>query len=503
MEASQAIKHIKFIRPGSIETKEQENMIKTYANSLWTDLGKNSNNNNNNNNNIDEFKSEVKVEQKDDDPTGLKIYPNLSKEQLKIVKDAKYPELIILCGLPASGKTLFTTLINTINIQQHNNLAKNGNKMYIEWTIANQDRLGKRDDVELFCKNWLKNKIGRKVGLIIDRCNVTVKERKYWIDLLFKPKKCILIHFNIDVNICIERAQKRKNHETLINKNEGNIIRSFNKNFQIPKLNEGYTKIYEIKNTNDLVKCCIELGCDESLIKHYIPTKFFKFPRTHHLWNTGSATRDDIILDNNFSGLFYGKNAKNIIVTEKIDGSNLGISLGKNYEPICQHRGSLITYNTSIEYKGLKKWLDMNAKFLCEILKPEQHILFGEWCQLKHSIHYNKLPNYFIVFDIYDKYIGKFYSRNKLERLCKGKFPLTKVICIQKFNNKDELEYLLENTKSLYNNDVNIEGLYLKIDDDVNEINIHRCKLVRSEFTQNITSHFMHHKTQFNSIDFS
>ena len=80
--------------------------------------------------------------------------------------------------------------------------------------------------------------------------------------------------------------------------------------------------------------------------------------------------------------MIYGKNSKECIITEKIDGSNLGISLNSNYDIICQHRGSIITYETSIEYTRLKNWIDNHSKILCEILTPQRDILFGEWCQV-------------------------------------------------------------------------------------------------------------------------
>jgi len=44
------------------------------------------------------------------------------------------------------------------------------------------------------------------------------------------------------------------------------------------------------------------LGADEEIVKEHhalITGKwiFYKFPRTKHLWNTGSATEDDLFVD--------------------------------------------------------------------------------------------------------------------------------------------------------------------------------------------------------------
>ena len=161
------------------------------------------------------------------------------------------------------------------------------------------------------------------------------------------------------------------------------LARSFYSKFEKPTLKEGYQKIIHITNNNELLNyLCNDFGCDLSIIRHYIPCQFFKFPRTKHLWDTGAATRDDIIMSPKECELIYGSKSVECIITEKIDGANLGISLNSNYEIICQHRGSIITYATSKEYSRLKTWLENHTKILCEILTPQRDILFGEWCQV-------------------------------------------------------------------------------------------------------------------------
>ena len=45
------------------------------------------------------------------------------------------------------------------------------------------------------------------------------------------------------------------------------------------------------------------------------------------------------------------------------------------------------------------------------------YILFGEWMAAKHSIHYNKLPDTFIAFDLYDQTQGKFLSHQSFRTI--------------------------------------------------------------------------------------
>ena len=64
-----------------------------------------------------------------------------------------------------------------------------------------------------------------------------------------------------------------------------------------------------------------------------LPSGLFKFPRTHHLLNTGgtAVTRDDLVLEPNDLSAFVGS-GREVIAEEKIDGANLGFSLSKNFE---------------------------------------------------------------------------------------------------------------------------------------------------------------------------
>lgn len=76
LTAEQAIDHIRSVRPGSIETKEQEEFIKRYAGFLWSQA-----------NGVEEAEEESKVDvELEADPTGLDVYPELSSAQKKVCR---------------------------------------------------------------------------------------------------------------------------------------------------------------------------------------------------------------------------------------------------------------------------------------------------------------------------------------------------------------------------------------------------------------------------------
>ena len=51
---------------------------------------------------------------------------------------------------------------------------------------------------------------------------------------------------------------------------------------------------------------------------------FHKFPRTPHIYNLGSATRADLLLDKTDADIFL---TNEITIEEKIDGANLGLRM--------------------------------------------------------------------------------------------------------------------------------------------------------------------------------
>jgi atypical dual specificity phosphatase len=91
-------------------------------------------------------------------------------------------------------------------------------------------------------------------------------------------------------------------------------------------------------------------GCVPNAMVADTPAGFFKFPRTHHLIDTGGSamTRDDLLVDKKRKQLFIGPNAKLVSVQEKVDGANLGISIDKDYNIILQNRSHYVTSATGM-----------------------------------------------------------------------------------------------------------------------------------------------------------
>lgn len=165
-------------------------------------------------------------------------------------------------------------------------------------------------------------------------------------------------------------------------------------------------------------------------------------------------------------------------------GANLGISITEDYKIIYQNRSHYVTADEESQWKGLDKWREAHRS-IWNVLTAET-ILFGEWVAYKHSIHYTKLPGYFIAFDIYDKKKGKFLSRGERDKVLEGsEIPVVKLIGEGVFSKEQYLNFL--ETDSAYT-EGKVEGVYARMDngDHLEK----RGKVVRPDFIQNIDVHW-------------
>lgn len=152
----------------------------------------------------------------------------------------------------------------------------------------------------------------------------------------------------------------------------------------------------------------------------------YKFPRTRHLFDAGGSgvSRDDLLMDKGEEQQFYcsvkkgkHKNDPVVVVEEKVDGANLGISIGNDMEVCVQNRSHFINSSTHKQFSTIDSWVEEHREGLVRLLEPGRHVLFGEWLYAKHSIHYTRLPDKFLGFDIFDRYLDVFYSSSERNRL--------------------------------------------------------------------------------------
>ena len=173
-----------------------------------------------------------------------------------------------------------------------------------------------------------------------------------------------------------------------------------------------------------------------------------------------------------------------VTVEEKVDGANLGLSFDAHGNIRAQNRGAYLHLPGSGQWKKLGEWLALHTDALFEHLS-DRFILFGEWCYAQHSIFYDRLPDWFLAFDIYDREAGRFLATTRRDRLL-GEMHISKVPDIARGRfTYSEIQKLLSQSK-LTNQPA--EGIYLRIDhgDWLEQ----RAKLVRPAFIQAVEQHW-------------
>ena len=139
-----------------------------------------------------------------------------------------------------------------------------------------------------------------------------------------------------------------------------------------------------------------------------------------------------------------------------------------------------------------------------------RYIMYGEWMYAKHTVYYDKLPHYFLEFDIFDRDEQIFLSTERRHEMLKN-LPVVSVPVLKTgtFQNKEDLISLLGKSNYISENktqtlrqtseklglDVErqvretdasdtMEGLYIKIEENGHVID--RLKYVRASFTQTV-----------------
>ena len=226
-------------------------------------------------------------------------------------------------------------------------------------------------------------------------------------------------------------------------------------------------------------------------------TDFFRFPRTPHIaWFGTGAPRDDKMLSLvEVSALL----SVPVVVEEKLDGTNLGFSRARAGQLQAQNRGEYLSAPYSGQFQRVGEWLDLHGDALDAAL-GDNLIAFGEWCAARHSLDYSRLPDWWLLFDVYDRREGRFWSTARRDRLA-GQLGLATVPCIARGQqSRGSLEHLVHTHKSLYR-DGPLEGVVVR--QDVGEWLVERAKLVRRDFTQAIGNHWRSRRIVWNRLDWT
>ncbi|KAL4150633.1 hypothetical protein PRNP1_010034 [Phytophthora ramorum] len=471
MTASEAIQALRAMRPGSIETKEQEEAVSTYCSLLWKRRGV--------------FPTEPQQ------PTPSR--PAVTGKPIETT------DLLVLCGIPGSGKSSFRQALVKRNTASHAapTTVRANNSLYQPWTEIYSDEIGRKG-----CERSIGQGSTRRV--ILDRCNGVAADRLTFLSLAATwSKHATAVIFDIPTKLCEARAMQRADHPTLPpGRRVGLAVHQHSSTFEFPQLSEGFQTIIRVTS----VEAALELV---DLLSPPLP--LLKFPRTTHLLNLGAATSDDLVSDIDSLSVSADE-ITTIVITEKLDGANMGLSLSADGAIVVQNRSHVVSSETHRQFRDLNNFLHVHRAVLYEILHqdplfPGRFILYGEWLAATHSIAYSRLGSLFYAFDLYDRESGQFWDRSSLQELlavsaasCPGLKSIQLVPKLwegRMLPPRDELVTMAQQRRSQFYNGP-VEGVYIKWErlGRVKE----RSKIVRSDFMAG-DAHWSHHAIHFNHVN--
>lgn len=233
-----------------------------------------------------------------------------------------------------------------------------------------------------------------------------------------------------------------------------------------------------------------------------------KYPRTHHMQGSRFQPGDEELDCVPFAAI----RGRHLVVEEKMDGANSAISFSNDGKLLLQSRGHFLTGGPrEAHFALLKQWANTHQSLLWERL-GSRYIAYGEWLYAKHTIFYDRLPHFWLEFDVFDRNHDEFLSTIRRQELLAG-LPLEsvcvlfsgtidnlsqleKLVCRSSFIAQGHLERLanqceeqrLDATRTLSETDPTslMEGLYIKVEEDgvVKE----RYKYIRASFLQSVAS---------------
>lgn len=224
---------------------------------------------------------------------------------------------------------------------------------------------------------------------------------------------------------------------------------------------------------------------------------FFRFPHTPHLvWLGQETPRDDKVLSPaDARDLLKG----DVVVEEKLDGANLGFSLAPDGSLHVQNRGQYLATPYAGQFARLLAWGALHNEALRSVLTPGI-MLFGEWCAARHSLDYVALPDWFLLFDVYDRESGRFWSSSRRNSLAASAGLVTVPLVARGRYTIADMKELVVTSTSRYRQGP-LEGLIIR--QESAQWCEARAKLVRSDFIQAIETHWRKRAIEWNRLDFS
>lgn len=212
---------------------------------------------------------------------------------------------------------------------------------------------------------------------------------------------------------------------------------------------------------------------------------FRKYEKTYRFFPTPGKIN---LSKNDISELLSGE----VIVEEKMDGANVGIIRHKHGFSL-QKRGSLVGQSEHEQFGYFHNWANnQNYELLMNL--PVNHIIYAELLYAVHTVFYDKLPSYVLVFDVWDG--NSYLNYDKRKDFC-DMYNLHMVPLVTRGSfSKNDISKLIPE-KSMYGDFV--EGIVLK---RYRKNEYLKAKVVNPDFIKivNASEHWSHYNIRKNIV---
>lgn len=138
-----------------------------------------------------------------------------------------------------------------------------------------------------------------------------------------------------------------------------------------------------------------------------------KYPRTQHIEGSRLQPGDEDLSSVPFAEIF----GRNLVVEEKMDGANAAVRFDAHGALLLQSRGHYLMGGAREKHFDVfKQWASAHAASLREAL-GDRYVMYGEWLFAKHTVFYDRLPHYFMEFDVLDTHDRTFLSTPRRREL--------------------------------------------------------------------------------------
>lgn len=188
----------------------------------------------------------------------------------------------------------------------------------------------------------------------------------------------------------------------------------------------------------------------------------FEFPRTPHIVGSAVADDDHMMPARKLEQLCSDAT---VICQEKLDGTNVGVSFVREHQPACQKRAGLIGSKEKDQYNAFRNWVFHRTEILWNILGT-RWVLFGEWLWQTHALYYQRLPDYFVAFDLMDRVSLRFGGSKAVAGVLNDRLPAAPILWSGTPHSSDELLSIVQRLCEAPSRfaDCPPEGIYLRFE---------------------------------------